>query len=1063
MYIPPQCSGDVTSCHQLWSTDPTHDTGTIEQLVKNHNLNLVVVYLGFENFAFAVDAALKSNKHILFYNWSPSELTAAYASSVFRISFPVPTVDCLANDVNHPSGTRACDFEDRTLLKVRDGTVGRGHPSILTFFQNYEMELSYINAILAEVVSNGGKPDLAACTWIKANKKVWSKWIPKFDQSHVKLNATVGLILNSEPNLQAGNAFREGFQLGVETYANKSVLSLGISHVNDKNNQFLTTSSAMSFMYSDDMVAVVGSSSSEMTDIISFVSAAAYMTMVGAGSTSSSLRDRDKHSTLVRPYPDALHYLLAALSLAEHYQWKVITAIVTEEDVLGGLPLLINEASKGKTHVDILSIRADDTKDVIRVLLGNAKELRSRIIAVSVSTTEEYLKIFEVAKEEGMMGKNNPGYHWISFLQWYSALSQEQLNARMDDFIGVIDIGAAASEGSDFSLYEKQIAKAENNYSIILNQTGIAEEPVLYNPYSYIGFDVAKFMTTALSLAIKRAEENGVDPACMKQYLDFNTVLCPIPDALRKDVLALAQCTGVYNSTVCVQSKGILNIFNNYPANTELKIADILYLDSLYRMQIDTAQGKLIMTGTGETYTGIMHFRNGQALKNANGEYNFVMRKVASVQTFQGGGVPTPTILGKVHFAGGTLAFPKLSIPRYDAPPEPECAKDSDHVTVWFTSLVEGEARNEDREIAVLLVTLVMFVILIILIDIYALRKTLKGFEPRVKYTGEIRHSLSNYVALVIIGLEHTQIVRICLSANVQWLNNDNSSVSSLLDFVSLEFRSLAYSIICLCFALLWILYASIIYFGVDERLEKFALGKNFMKPSLAILVLVSTGLYLPIVSRLLSLYSCYYIQEYGSFYVLNVCKLECWSVQYWVVFSLFSVALYTFVPGTFLMGHIWQEIELYDDVKFKPKHFLFNKSYKTLLAIIFVNMSESPIPYLSCVFILSLVMCLWAWKGQPSYVTWVNTLLFTMPLTGLFTSLTLLFFEVGDVSNPVPPFITLLCIWAIIGVLACLNVRRFRPLFEMADEDIEREHNFQIIKIRLYSDYGRKYIKSCM
>ena len=155
------------------------DDGVLPQQIRNLGLDVSIAWIGSHLHSF-VSERTRQQLPTLFFNWTPNILTAF--SNFTRLKFP----GCSGRNSNRPPTN--CDFETHQLSKVMWAKMRTHTPeahsliSSLSFtHQQYEdllqlfMKIDFNNADLDQ----SQVYEEAACQWIKQNKRIWSKWIPK--------------------------------------------------------------------------------------------------------------------------------------------------------------------------------------------------------------------------------------------------------------------------------------------------------------------------------------------------------------------------------------------------------------------------------------------------------------------------------------------------------------------------------------------------------------------------------------------------------------------------------------------------------------------------------------------------------------------------------------------------------------------------------------------------------------------------------------------------------------------------------------------------------------------
>ena len=167
IWRPPACAAERNCSIQLKHITRAYERGRIEKMIISLGLPIELAYVGAENWARQVGHSYLNGQGGLFFSWYPQAPVAGIQMEKFeRVVVPF--------DV---------DLSEAYLHKVHwDGLIGAGAGDAYAFFKAFEFSNRDIDALVARPdVANGdidyAAIDSAACSWIKSNEEVWSKWL----------------------------------------------------------------------------------------------------------------------------------------------------------------------------------------------------------------------------------------------------------------------------------------------------------------------------------------------------------------------------------------------------------------------------------------------------------------------------------------------------------------------------------------------------------------------------------------------------------------------------------------------------------------------------------------------------------------------------------------------------------------------------------------------------------------------------------------------------------------------------------------------------------------------
>jgi len=162
IWRPPACAAERNCSVQLqhiWHT--AYDKGQIEQMIARLGLPIEVAYVGPDDWARQVGHSYRTGQGGLFYSWYPHGPVAGIPMEKFKRA-TVPFGD---------------DLPEAVLQKVHWHGLADIAEDAVALFKAFELSNADLDALVARPDVANGDIDSAACSWIKENDEVWSKWL----------------------------------------------------------------------------------------------------------------------------------------------------------------------------------------------------------------------------------------------------------------------------------------------------------------------------------------------------------------------------------------------------------------------------------------------------------------------------------------------------------------------------------------------------------------------------------------------------------------------------------------------------------------------------------------------------------------------------------------------------------------------------------------------------------------------------------------------------------------------------------------------------------------------
>lgn len=145
-----------------------------EQIIKNLDLNLKVIYAGSEQTILAaVDGAYSRKGPVLIYFYKPHSAFAKY--DLTNVTLPEHTDECYAKA---EAGGVDCDYPTDVLFKIVWADLKNKAPDAYQLIKNLNYSTADQVGMIADVDTNGKTAVEAARAWVDKNEAAWKKWLP---------------------------------------------------------------------------------------------------------------------------------------------------------------------------------------------------------------------------------------------------------------------------------------------------------------------------------------------------------------------------------------------------------------------------------------------------------------------------------------------------------------------------------------------------------------------------------------------------------------------------------------------------------------------------------------------------------------------------------------------------------------------------------------------------------------------------------------------------------------------------------------------------------------------
>ncbi|WP_419997320.1 ABC transporter substrate-binding protein [Streptomyces boninensis] len=157
---------------QILEGDPSYTTYD-DAIIKNLGLNFKTHYVGSEAGQITEIAKnVKAKKPFLTYWWEPQWMNEEWGLK--EVKLPPFKEGCQDDEK-----AVKCGYPDTPLQKYLNADFAKDGGKAAEFLKNFKWTNEQQNEVAVMIAKDKMKPEDAAEKWVKANKSVWEKWIPK--------------------------------------------------------------------------------------------------------------------------------------------------------------------------------------------------------------------------------------------------------------------------------------------------------------------------------------------------------------------------------------------------------------------------------------------------------------------------------------------------------------------------------------------------------------------------------------------------------------------------------------------------------------------------------------------------------------------------------------------------------------------------------------------------------------------------------------------------------------------------------------------------------------------
>eukprot|EP01135_Chromosphaera_perkinsii_P010749 Nk52_evm28s2209 gene=Nk52_evmTU28s2209 len=920
-YVPPQCQADITACRQIWHRYPEDSEGQLEQLIKNHQLLLIVIYLGDEQYTYAKGILDAGAQSFAVYTWEVrSSLHALHASSLVRIPFTSVKEGCVEDLTIAPAtGKRTCDWFLKSNAILVSSSVEVAMPNALVFLNDFLTDSSTMTSIIAD--SFASDIITASCNWIKTKGSTWRNWVnTKTTEDKVLINL-VPMLPMSGPKGGQGVSIFEGIRSGIQKnfHLIDSKVRLSYEKILDHRLEPVVARQQIVALLSNTSVhGILGPMDGATVLTVQGHTSLYGIPTIDQGVYGTAFEDKAAYPTLYRVAPKVERFMDFVNLLFKEFKWVNAHVLLTNSplglDASRGLLINSNSVIRYESNT-LLNEKGSKSQQQseISAFLKKVESGRSRII-ILVCDIAQARMVIEQAAQRQLIGTEE--YIWIGFDNWANELLIRGWSGFEKYLNGLLII----SRYSDLNILDDKtdvkwalVGESERSFSIPINS----------EVNSALGYDSALSFMIALNKTIANLTSTGIPVNCLSPYV-FGRVrvahMCELSNDQMNNIRERIFCSGAYNYTGCKEIKAMqllgseeLRILSSTADNDITKNPRMLLLLNLAEVNFRSAGG------IGDFSFDSINDRNG-----ADGFlYNFVMAgdsniSVKRIATFSAGEkeFPQMTLIdtGAVLGAGTRKEF-KTQLPSDTKVALSNCEKlDS-----------QGVPFSTDRDLALevnfygeLLAAIAVPSLGLVLIGVCVLSSKrviflLKERKEREKQGKEAsKWGIANMVLLLFYVAESFQVLGVLFAPRYSFAKDTNIPyivASSFGLYVAFEWSFYIYSFLVFVF--------------------------------LSLLLFVRNFDYL-------------FTTQFGNLedkgYLINFCDdlVECGTSVQKIKATISSALLLLFVPVVMYLGNGIENIGPKKDIEMGELSFLVATLFKCILALLASFASYKPLLYVS-------------------------------------------------------------------------------------------------------------------
>eukprot|EP01135_Chromosphaera_perkinsii_P011062 Nk52_evm21s2325 gene=Nk52_evmTU21s2325 len=900
----------------------------------------------------------------------------------------------------------------------------------------------------------------------------------------------IGVILPFSTAVSEGKDIRVAIRIAAKHIVSKKILPDNVKLIttpetdlllDDESRPLIGLRHATNLILQKDVCFLLGAWNSAVSIQIATYAASVGIIQISGGSTSRTLSLKKSYPSFVRSTSPSTMLISYLLKLCQVYKWDEI-AIISTDDVFGldavseirefGPTFGLRVAIQEKVPFNIALL---DAYNEVRAALTRIKNSGFKVILLP-AVIHDAIEIMKIANEIGLLSGE---FQWIQ--RGWTAVD---LGEKVDFEEKLYGLIGAAPYYQNTEEYREYVRDYQDEFP--KEYSAVKEAPEFFTLEYYDGLIM---FARALNATSRRLATLSISSSCL-QVKNAALSECKLPSSERE---------AIYQSAVQNNYQGVLEYMTLLPtseATPDGKLYGIhssfpqaMILFELYKLSYRGASGFITLTSVGDvpSAVGIINYQPASSKDRATaGHWTRIGVGLSVNGSLQ---IDFEDSESTLMLAGSTrqniITDPSV-FTFQEAPDQCDLANENqfslfENASYAMDNFSSGVALITVFSILITVSSLLALVYSIIILRTkeqaqkLSIQKDFRESEPGLKkstssikaqkstfmsnteiYDTVISNNANNSIVTVLL-FEYIFFVFISLQANMEWLNNQGSD-SVIKDVANLSLGGILFffNYVWVIVLLLWCIYCLIYILRLSPQMKTSYVGVMFLHPSIFYLRVIGTVGVLPIVSSLLKLFNCSYIEPLGKAVLVgSYCEHDCFTNEHKGLLVIGGTLLAVFLSLNIITAHIWQELTLINakfeerELKFKAQqlHLPFTDTKEKgalcitirrefiLTSHIMMYLLVANIAFLRLypIYLLSvniallmareLFLVLHLPNSSATNVKWVNSIFHAQAIGGIGTSVVALVAEVAGVEEIWP--IGLVMAWAIIVFSATLYLVR--------------------------------------
>eukprot|EP01135_Chromosphaera_perkinsii_P002041 Nk52_evm2s216 gene=Nk52_evmTU2s216 len=757
----------------------------------------------------------------------------------------------------------------------------------------------------------------------------------------------VGVILPLSTEVESAKDIVVLLTLGKRYVEEKGILSTSRVHLSftpeetfvldDESRALFGLRHATTLALKLDVVLLLGAWNSAVSIQVATYAASAGLVQISGSSASPVLSEKQNYPSFLRTTSNSNMMMVAQLKTCQVFKWTRV-AIITTDDAFGFTAATTFRDSAPEYDIRITSFQTVpfnivrlNAQNTVRKALASIQASEPRVILLS-GVVSDASPILTEARDMGMIGRGE--YQWLSGIGW----AMDNIGTVFEHpEIALGSIGVTTYVNTSTDLYQEVLPAFQAEHQ---SRYGIAKDAPESVTLGF--FDAMLLYAKALNASVERFDELSISIDCLKPS-KLTLPECLLPTQERDHIYASAvknNYTGLaeYMLLMTDLSDKTQATGTSLPYGIHSRNPQALVLHEIYKQSFQGASNFIKLTSLGDTSgdLGIVNYQPVAPEKRSNFSRSKTLSAkwvVVGILFAQGNGEIEFNGNGyKPQFSGSTIDTPATNPVVFQTIIPPDRCDYADQSKYSFFEN-SSYAFQEYRSGVSLLLSLACLLLLSFAFGaVFSTRLIVKDAQEKASqesrqrkpstlydslskkgfpiYTTVVSNNSNNALVAMLI-VEHIFILSLCLQPNLSWLDAQGSDnfVKSVLNFSFGNFLFfLNYFWVALLF--LWCIYCLMYVFHTTHVISQYYAGELFLYPSIFYLRIVGTLGLLPIVTSLLRLFNCAYVDTISEAVLVRpYCEQRCFTSSHESILLISGLILILFVPLNLVTAHIWQEL----------------------------------------------------------------------------------------------------------------------------------------------------------